>query len=338
MVAIEVVDVNDDEAFDEWYAVLRASATAGRTAPTVWTRDALAQVHRTPPGRFERLAVAAVDRSRASGEQVLGVASLDLPLKDDTQTASVEVNVRPDVRGAGVGSALWEWTRQRGVDAGRSVFQCEVNVPEGETEQSWAGLTFARARGFTSENVEDHLALSLPEALARQRDRPADSAADDDYGLVSWVDRCPGDLVESYARMRSLMNTDVPSGGMVRTARTITAADVREEETRLRENYRSLVSLARTAEGDPAGYTLVFVPLGDEDNLLQDDTYVMREHRGHRLGERLKWANLAQVAAVSPEARWLHTWTEQDNTAMQRTNADFGFARVEVMHEVQLSL
>ena len=118
----------------------------------------------------------------------------------------------------------------------------------------------------------------------------------------------------------------------------MTADDVRIEERRRGTSYRSLVSLALTTTGEPAGYTLIFVPLGDEANLLQDDTYVMREHRGRRLGEQLKWANLAQVEAVSPNARWVHTWTEQDNRAMQRTNDDFGYRPVEVMHEVQLTL
>lgn len=47
---------------------------------------------------------------------------------------------------------------------------------------------------------------------------------------------------------------------------------------------------------------MMFVPIGDEANLLPDDTYVMREHRCHRLGERLKWANLVQARATPPSA------------------------------------
>lgn len=151
------------------------------------------------------------------------------------------------------------------------------------------------------------------------------------------VDTETADLVESYARMRTLMSAVVPSGSMVRAVRPMTADAVGTSEGRQGQSYRSLLTLALTGSGDPAGYTMLFVPIGDEANLLQDDTYVMREHRGHRFGEQLKWANLAQARAISPDAEWIHTYTEQGNTAMQRTNRDFGFVPVEVMHEVQLT-
>ncbi len=41
---------------------------------------------------------------------------------------------------------------------------------------------------------------------------------------------------------------------------------------------------------------------------------------------------------MAPGSRWLHTWTEQGNAPMQRTNRAFGFRKVETMHEVQLLL
>ena len=364
MLSIQVVNVFDDDVFDEWYTVMRTSVTHGRSAPTVWTRDALAFTHRDQTPKRRRLAVAALETDRAAdptttetngdcrhlrqpaastGQKIIGTVSIALPLHLDTETAEVEVNVLPTERGRGVGAALWDWALAHCRNEGRTVFQCEVNVPEGEAEQAWPGLRFARARGFTSGNVEDHFALDAPVALAALAHRKealtttrGDGSAA--YELVSWVDHCPESLVTSYAHLRTLMRAEVPTGAMVRTCRMMTSDDVRLEEQRLGASYRSLVTLALTSRGEPAGYTLIFVPLGDEANLLQDDTYVMRDHRGHRLGERLKWANLDQVQTVSPNSRWIHTWTEQDNTAMQRTNRDFGYLPVEVLHEVQLTL
>lgn len=116
MVDIEVIDVHDDIVFDEWYAVIRASATHGRLAPTA---------------------------------------------------AEVELNVLPSERGRGVGAALWEWTLAHCRGADRTVFQCEVNVPDGVSEQGWPGLRFARSRGFVTANVEDHFALDAAAAFAR---------------------------------------------------------------------------------------------------------------------------------------------------------------------------
>ncbi len=335
MVTIQTVDPHDEDAFAQWYAVMRASATHGRTAPTVWTEPTLAHRYRNPTPQRQRLALAAIDETRPPGDQFVGVASVELPLDVDTETAEVDVEVRPSERRQGVGSALWDTVLERCLAEGRTVLQSEVNVPVGVRDQSSAGLRFARGRNFTSENVEDHLALSLVDGSPGPATAPADGAG---HRFVSWVDRAPDDLVAAYAAMQTLMNADVPTGGLVRTPRPVDVADVRRREERLGENFRSLVTLALTAFGEPAGYTLVFVPRGDEDNLLQDDTYVMRSQRGHRLGERLKTANLAQVREVAPGSRWLHTWTEQGNVAMQRTNRAFGFRKVETMHEVQLVL
>ena len=345
MFDIEVIDVHDETVFDQWYAVMRASTTYGRRAPSVFTRDAVAYVHRNPTPKRARLAVAAVNRSglqASTAPPIIGTASIELPLDVDTETAEIDLNVLPGERGRGVGAALWEWTLAHCRSADRSVLQGEVNVPEGVLGQDWPGLRFARARGFSTANVEDHFALDAAEAYARLSTRPAatnhPTGTAADHEMRSWVDRCPDDLIDIYARMRTLMAIDVPTGAMVRTVEPMTAQDVRAKEGRLGESYRSLLTLAVTGSGDPAGYTMMFVPIGHEANLLQDDTYVMREHRGHRLGERLKWANLEQAHAISPGAEWIHTYTEQDNAAMQRTNRDFGYVPVEVMHEVQLVL
>lgn len=315
MLDIEVIDVHDERVFDEWYGAMRVSTTYGRFAPSLFPRNAVAYVHRNPTPERTRLAVVAIDRQGSRGStapMIVGTASIEFPIDVDTETAEVDLNVLPAERGHGVGAALWEWTSAHCRSAGRSVFQGEVNVPERVSEQDWPGLRFARARGFVTANIEDRFALDAARAFARLTTRPY--AANHStgpaacYEMLSWVDRCPDDLIDAYARMRTLMATDVPTGMMVRTAARTTVQDVRTAEGRLGESYRSLLTLALTRSGDPAGYTMVFVPIGDEANLLQDDTYVMREHRGHRLGERLKWVNLRQARAISPGAEWIHTY------------------------------
>lgn len=141
MFGIEVIDVHDETVFDEWYAVTRASTTHGRRAPSIFTRDAVAYVHRNPP-RQARFAVAAVDLGGSDGSAappIIGTASIELPLDIDTETAEVDLNVLPAERGRGVGAALWEWTVAHCRRAARSVFQGEVNVPDGVLEQDWPG-------------------------------------------------------------------------------------------------------------------------------------------------------------------------------------------------------
>ena len=58
---------------------------------------------------------------------------------------------------------------------------------------------------------------------------------------------------------------------------------------------------------------------------LQDETLVVREHRGHRLGMRLKLANLEQLTAVAPEVTTVYSWTHSGNDRMNWVNAQLGF-------------
>ena len=102
-----------------------------------------------------------------------------------------------------------------------------------------------------------------------------------------------------------------------------------------RRGYDQVVAAARrSTDGAIGGYSLVFVPHGEAE-ALQDDTLVMPEHRGQRLGLALKRATLAVLAREHPGLTAIHTWTSVDNTPMQRTNLGFGYHRVERMHEMQ---
>jgi len=69
--------------------------------------------------------------------------------------------------------------------------------------------------------------------------------------------------------------------------------------------------------------------------VVQDDTLVMPEHRGHGVGWALKVAVLRILAAEHPERRLLHTWNAVENTFMQRINRKLGFRPVERELEMQ---
>jgi GNAT superfamily N-acetyltransferase len=100
-----------------------------------------------------------------------------------------------------------------------------------------------------------------------------------------------------------------------------------------------VVTVVETDAGEPVGYTQLLAPLEDPADLVQDDTLVLRAHRGHRLGAMLKVANLRQLERLPfsdmAARRWLHTWTAQGNAPMQAVNARFGFRRVGVDHELE---
>jgi hypothetical protein len=90
----------------------------------------------------------------------------------------------------------------------------------------------------------------------------------------------------------------------------------------------------RREDGVFGGYSMLLVPHG-ADHGWQDDTLVMPEHRGHRLGAALKSAN---YAGLPDRICSVHTWTAPTNIAMHHTNTALGFRVVEHMYEVEAGI
>ena len=132
--------------------------------------------------------------------------------------------------------------------------------------------------------------------------------------------------------MRNQMNADVPAGELDLEPAVLDDARLATSEERLMRSYDVRVAAARRrVDGAFGGYSLLFVPHG-ADIAWQDDTLVMPEHRGHRLGAALKAVNYADLPA---SIGLVHTWTAPSNTAMHRTNTALGFRVVEHMHEME---
>lgn len=333
MIIVRELDPFDEPRFDAWYAALRDGAGADRPTAILTTQAAMAYTMRSPGPLRRRLPVAAFD-----GDRVVGAMLFELPLREDLDTVEVEIDVPPAERRRGVGAALWQWARSRAADEGRTIFQTEIAVPVGFTPRTWPGSIFAARLGFTSENIEDHLVVGLPYDAARLERLRRESSLAPGYRLVSWAGRCPDELAPEFAGLRTAMARDVPTGSVTRDVVEWDVERLRLSEERTSRNHLALVTMAQTVGGQPAGYTLIYVPLGNPDHVYQDDTLVLREHRGHGLGTQLKLANLGQLAEHRGERRWLHTWTALTNAPMQKVNARFGFRAVEQVHESELSV
>ena len=170
---------------------------------------------------------------------------------------------------------------------------------------------FAAALGFEVVHREDHLVLDLPvaaEAIEALRARAlADATA---YEVLTWQGRCPDEHVEAYAAMRTRMDNDVPIGEIDHEPVVIDVERVRAGEQRTGE------VVPRHHRGGPARRTTVSsaatpsctCPHG-ADYVHQDDTLVMPEHRGHRLGTLLKCATLEIAQREHPERVAIHTDT-----------------------------
>ena len=83
------------------------------------------------------------------------------------------------------------------------------------------------------------------------------------------------------------------------------------------------------ATGRIVALSELVAPRSRPDGLIdQWDTIVLSEHRGHRLGMRVKAANLIAVRDALPEASAIITWNAEENRHMLDVNEALGFRPV----------
>ncbi len=334
---IRPLDLNDASACSAWYAAMYAGAAAQRTAPVIIGAQALLTSMRTNDSNLinDRRAFGAWD----DGE-CLGTVTLGMPRQENTSHAEIDVAVPPEHRRQGVGAALYDHGLAIARQESRTVISAEVNVPPDRTLETSTGGRFAQRRGFASEHVEQRLLLDLPVAAQRldELERSARERSEG-YRTVSWAGRTPEEWLEPFALMHTLMERDVPSGTLSRAPITYDASKLRASEQRMIEQgFGPVTTLVVDPGGAPAAYTAMLVAEPGSADVFQEDTFVLRAHRGHRLGLLAKAANLRALASRQPQTRHVHTWTAEVNDAMRSINQRFGFRAVETMHEVELTI
>lgn len=285
-----------------------------------------------------------VDAGPADPARVLGYLLLDLPRQDNTHTGDADVGVRPEHRGRGIGTALHDLALRIAREQGRTMLTGATDqrtepeagpgtlVPStgsGRVRADDAGVRFLVRRGWDLEQVERRSLLPVPlpaGELARHADA-ARAAAGPDYEVVQWDRRCPEELVDQYALLQTRMSTDAPSGGLDLREDVWDAARIRTAEQAFVERemtYRVSAALHRPT-GVLSAFSVLLSRPDTEEFLYQDDTLVLREHRGRRLGMLVKTANLARLAEVQPAARRIVTWNAEENAHMLAINVALGF-------------
>jgi GNAT superfamily N-acetyltransferase len=326
----EIVEVDPHEltALQRYWDVEQAAQRHDRPWAMPRTFDTLVMVG-VKQAYYDHVLLAAVEGDTAvEGGTVVGTADIGLSLVDNQHLAEVEINVRPDRRREGIGRALLTEVSERCRVLQRTTLLGEAHVPAGSGLGSSPGTAFALAAGFADVHVEDHLVLELPAT-------PPGAAEVAGYRVLTWGTHTPEEHLEQYCAMRTQMSIDVPSGDIDAEPIVFDAERLRTSEARTERLYERVTAVVQADDGSFAGYTLVFLPRGTT-GCLQDDTFVMSGHRGHRLGTAMKLATLEVIRRDHPERTALHTWTAIDNAAMQRTNNDFGYRAVERTHELQL--
>lgn len=323
------------------------------TAQYLW-----AKLRQQEDARRVRLVAVRADVATPGPEDVAGGASVVLPRHGNEHVAHVSVVVRPGARRRGVGTALLLAAEALAVAERRTTIILEsehggepaaggVDVLEpasgaGRISATDPGAALAQRHGYTLEQAARYSVLDLPVPsahLAALHDAAA-SRAGADYRLVSWQDRAPESWLDAWAHLETRMSTDEPTAGLDVEEDRWDAARLRryEEEIAASGHGYLLVAAEHVPTGVLAGFTMVQFQLDRPEPVFQEDTLVLGEHRGHRLGMLLKTDLLRRLREVRPTARRVHTWNAEENAFMLGINVALGFRPAGVAGEWQKRL
>lgn len=266
----------------------------------------------------------------------VGVADVALNLADNTHLGELFVFVDPGRTREGAGTAL----ARVGIDLIREAGCSTVfTMTDGSLDAGESGgRNFAERLGFEVAQQDIVKRLDL-DATAHLWQPILDSASADDYRLLTWRDGCPEEWLDPYLLLIGAFLGEVPLGDLDIEPEIWTVERLREtEERERRTGEHRLTTLAITHSGEAAGFTEYIWDDARPEVVTQEGTLVLREHRGHRLGLRLKAANSLALRDLVPASAYVMTGNAVDNPQMSAINESLGYRPIERSLEMQLRL
>lgn len=327
------IDIHDDAEFDRHYQIGVASESFERPYHTPWGLEALKTLVRGGDPAEKTEVWAAFD-----GTGMVGAGVLQLPLLDNTWTAWLEVNVEPERRRRGIGSAVLEAMVASAAAQGRTVMMAGSAYPP-EHRDDHPYRRFADHHGFTLGNTEVHRVLELPVAEATLQGLMAEAAPHHPaYQIRHYVGAIPTELLASYCHVHNQLALDAPTGELEFEEERMTPEVKLERDELMRKAGRTRSAVLAVHEGEVVAYTDLIIPADEPGIVHQWGTLVLRGHRGHRLGLAIKARNLLEVQRRWPDRKRVHTGNAEVNAWMVAINERMGFRPVELFVEFQRKL
>jgi GNAT superfamily N-acetyltransferase len=253
--------------------------------------------------------------------RLTGTIHAYLPERENQHAAVCGVLVHPEHRRDGLGRRLYERLEEMVRRSGRRVLI-------GRSLDASAQRAFVEGLGFTLAGVKLFLRQDLGaldwDLIDRLRTEARQAAGD--YTLVRLDGPVPEEQVEQVAAMEAAIN-DAPRDNLDIEGFLVTAARIRARERSVAEaglrHYRLVAR--RQRDGRLAGHTVVYVDPEQPRYGRQEDTSVLAEHRGHRLGMLLKSEMMFLLAGAEPDLRWIDTGNAESNHHMIAINEALGY-------------
>jgi GNAT superfamily N-acetyltransferase len=277
--------------------------------------------------------------------EIVGTVDIALPLADNLDLAEFTLDILPEFQRQGVGRQLLEAAEHLARDEGRHTILIDTNHPGVSLGESDAGqltpgsglgfvplgsreVEFARHTGYTLQHIEQFSSCTLPldSKLVAELETEAQEANAGRYRLHHWTDRCPEQWLEAVAALENRAGEDgVPGADMA--GMVFDGGILREaEEVTIAQGRRTVVTaVEHIASGTLVGLTTISVLALRPDVVFQDDTVVLQEHRGNKLGLLIKVANMERLSEQFPDARVLYTWNAPENRYLLKVNKQLGF-------------
>ena len=281
-----------------------------------WPLEEVQALHRT--GTKKRVDLAAWLDGR-----VVGALEVQLPRLDNLDAAMIWLSVRAEARGRGIGSELLARAERIGADHGRTLFFAETEWAEPGEDVSEG---FARGHGYDVGQTVLRSEMTLPADRAALVTLVAADGTED-YVLEGYVDDMPEAWLDDRALLQQRMSTDAPTDDLALEEEAWDAERLRDQQQRLLSAGRRIVeTVARhVPSGRVVGFTQVSVSANEPALAFQQDTLVLREHRGHGLGLRVKAANALRLMDELPGVSTVRTWNAASNEHMLAVNRRLGY-------------
>jgi GNAT superfamily N-acetyltransferase len=248
---------------------------------------------------------------------LVGWAWATEPRREYTDTVFLAGCVAPDHRRRGIGRTLLD-----AICSGTERTRLRTRAWEGTP-----GATVLPGWGFTSSvtHAVRRLHLDEPDPAWPGLRREAESAAAD-YELVRRVGPTPERDLPEMVALREAIN-DAPDALEYEAYPTERISAYEQALVKRRQTQYAVVARHR-ATGEPAGITLCAVDEFGPSVAHQEDTSVVRAHRGHRLGLLLKLEMIDWLREERPEVTATETWNDVRNHHMIAVNERLGLREV----------